>query len=139
MVFQTPPLAPAPAADEIAQLVTQAREAGMRVRYTMEGAARPLPGGLSLAAYRIVQEALTNVVKHAATDSARVTVEHRPDAIVLDIVDRGRGGAVLQEAHGLTGMRERAALYGGTLLVGPMPDGGFKVSATLPLPADGAS
>ena len=86
-----------------------------------------------------MQEALTNVVKHAGADTARVTVTHRPDAIMLDIVDHGRGGEIRAEGHGLTGMRERAALYGGTLLAGPMPGGGFKVSATLARPADPAS
>ena len=86
------PLAPAPAADEIAQLVTQAREAGMRVSYTVEGAARPLPAGLSLAAYRIVQEALTNVRKHAGPGAAaEVTLRYGRDDCWSASTDDGRG------------------------------------------------
>ena len=143
---EAPALAPAPAADEIAQLVTQAREAGMRVSYTMEGAARPLPGGLSLAAYRIVQEALTNVRKHAGPEAAaEVTLRYDHDDLLVRVTDDGPGAdgtlpryggpqpAVIP-GHGLAGMRERAATYGGTLQAGPRPGGGFEVTARLPLP-----
>jgi signal transduction histidine kinase len=147
------PLAPAPAATEIGQLVTQAREAGMRVSDTVEGAVRPLPAGLSLAAYRIVQEALTNVRKHAGPEAAaEVTLRYGPDELLVRVADDGRGtgtaglpryGAAATAAttakdpggHGLTGMRERAAMYGGTLQAGPRPGGGFEVTARLPLPA----
>jgi signal transduction histidine kinase len=127
---------PTPGLADLPRLAQRTAHAGVRVDVSVDGEARPLDPGLELSAYRIVQEALTNVVKHAGTRSAQVTVEHRPDAIVLDIVDRGRGGDVRAEGHGLTGMRERAALYGGTLSAGPGPDGGFRVSATLPRPAD---
>ncbi|MEV6928151.1 sensor histidine kinase [Dactylosporangium sp. NPDC051485] len=130
---------PAPSLIDLPRLAENTAHAGVRVDLSVQGESLPLGPGLELSAYRIVQEALTNVVKHAGTDHARVTVEHRPDAVVLDVVDRGRGGDVRQEGYGLTGMRERAALYGGTVLAGPMPDGGFKVSATLPRPADGTS
>jgi len=99
------------------------------------GAQHRLDRDAETAIYRIVQEALTNVVKHAGTDTAQVTVEHRSDTVVLDVVDRGRGGDVRTEGHGLTGMRERAALYGGTVVAGPMPGGGFRIRATLPRPA----
>jgi signal transduction histidine kinase len=129
---------PAPGLADLAQLVERTARAGVRVEVSVHGEVEPLGPGLEVSAYRIVQEALTNVVKHAGTDTARVTVEHRPDAVVLDIVDHGRGGHVRTAGYGLTGMRERAALFGGTVLAGPMPDGGFKVSATLPRPADGA-
>jgi signal transduction histidine kinase len=145
---ETPPLAPAPAADEIAQLVAQAREAGMHVSYTVDGTARPLPGGLSLAAYRIVQEALTNVRKHAGPGAAaEVTLCYGPDELLVRVADDGRGTAGLprygadptapadHRGHGLTGMRERAAMYGGMLQAGPCPGGGFEVTARLPLPA----
>jgi signal transduction histidine kinase len=142
------PLAPAPAAAEIEQLVTQAREAGMRVSYTAEGAARPLPAGPSLAAYRIVQEALTNVRKHAGAEAtAEVTLRYGPDELLVRVADDGRGTAQLPRynvaskdpkdpgGHGLTGMRERAALYGGTVQARPRPGSGFEVTARLPLPA----
>jgi len=138
------PLAPAPAAAEIEQLVTQAREAGMRVSYAVQGPVRPLPGGLSLAAYRIVQEALTNVRKHAGPEAAaEVTLRYGHDDLLVRITDDGRGpGGTLPRyapqpaantGHGLTGMRERAALYGGTVQAGPRPGGGFDVTVSFPL------
>jgi signal transduction histidine kinase len=123
---------PAPGLIDLPRLAERTARAGVQVDLSITGGPAALGPGLELSAYRIVQEALTNVVKHAGTDRARVTVEHRPDAIVLDIVDRGRGGDVRQEGYGLSGMRERAALYGGTVLAGPLPDGGFRVRATLP-------
>jgi signal transduction histidine kinase len=140
------PLAPAPAAAEIEQLVTQAREAGMRVSLTAEGPARPLPGGLSLAAYRIVQEALTNVRKHAGPEAtAEVALRYGRDDLLVHVTDDGGGpGRTLPRygpppaaaaGHGLTGMRERAALYGGTVRAGPRPGGGFEVTVRLPLAA----
>jgi len=151
---EAPSLAPAPAAADIAQLVTQAREAGMRVSLTVEGQARPLPGGLSLAAYRIVQEALTNVRKHAGPGAAaEVTVRYGPGDLVLRVADDGGGsagspselprygadrppGPVGNPGNGLAGMRERTAMYGGTVQAGPRPDdGGFEVTARLPLPS----
>lgn len=142
------PLAPAPVAGEIDQLVSQAREAGMSVSQTVEGAARPLPGGLSLAAYRIVQEALTNVRKHAGPDaSAEVTLRYGDGELVIRVTDDGRpaelprygAAAARSGGHGLTGMRERAAMYGGTVKAGPRPDAGFEVTARLPFPAPATS
>jgi signal transduction histidine kinase len=140
------PLAPAPAAAEIGQLVTQAREAGMRVSYTVKGTARPLPGGLELIVYRIVQEALTNVRKHAGPEAAaEVTVRYDPGELLVRVADDGgasstpanlpryRSAATDPGGHGLAGMRERAALYGGTVQAGPRPAGGFEVTARLPL------
>jgi signal transduction histidine kinase len=137
------PLAPAPAAAEIGQLVTQARELGMRVSHTVEGTARPLPAGLELSVYRIVQEALTNVRKHAGPEAAaEVTLRYGPDELLVRVADDGRGAAGLPRydaaapdpgGHGLTGMRERAAAYGGTVRAGPRPAGGFEVTAHLPL------
>jgi signal transduction histidine kinase len=148
---EAPSLAPAPAAADIAQLVTQAREAGMRVSHTEEGAVRPLPAGLSLSAYRIVQEALTNVRKHAGPGAAaEVTVRYgRGDLLVRIADDGGRSAGppsglpqygdrpprlAGNSGHGLAGMRERAAMYGGTVQAGPGPDGGFEVTVRLPLP-----
>ncbi|MCU7729683.1 sensor histidine kinase [Actinoplanes sp. KI2] len=130
---------PAPGLADLPRLVAHTEQAGVRVDVSVTGDAYELGPGLDLCAYRIVQEALTNVVKHAGTDTARVTVEHRPDAVVVDIVDGGRGGDIRQEGHGLTGMRERVALYGGTLMAGPLPGGGFRVRATLPTRTDEAS
>ncbi len=127
---------PMPGLADLPQLAEHTARAGVLVDVSVKGEAGTLGPGLELSAYRIVQEALTNVVKHSGTDAARVTVEHRPDAVVLDIVDRGRGGEIRAEGHGIAGMRERAALYGGTLMAGPLPEGGFKVSATLARPAD---
>jgi signal transduction histidine kinase len=142
------PLAPAPVAAEIAELVTQAREAGMDVSHTVEGAVRPLSGGLSLTVYRIVQEALTNVRKHAGPGAAaEVTLRYGQDDLLVRVADDGRGTAGLPrygpvpavepDGHGLAGMRERAAMYGGTVHAGPRPGGGFEVTARLPLPAAG--
>jgi signal transduction histidine kinase len=140
------PLAPAPAAEGIAQLVAQAREVGMRVSHTVEGVVRPLPGGLSLTAYRIVQEALTNVRKHAGPGAAaEVTLRYGQDELLVRVADDGRGTARLPRyravrtanpvGHGLDGMRERAAIYSGTVQAGPRSDTGFEVTARLPLPA----
>jgi signal transduction histidine kinase len=155
---EAPPLAPAPAAAEIAQLVTQAREAGMRVSHKVEGAVQPLPAGLSLAAYRIVQEALTNVRKHAGPEAAaEVTVRYGRNEVVICVADDGRGSAGPpaklprygaarvgppdvppgSAGHGLAGMQERAAMYGGTAHAGPRPGGGFEVTVRLPLPPAG--
>jgi signal transduction histidine kinase len=140
------PLAPAPAAAEIADLVTQARQAGMRVSHTVEGAVQPLPVGLSLTAYRIVQEALTNVRKHAGPGAAAaVTLRYDQDELVVRVTDDGGGAASVPryrtgpatpanpEGHGLAGMRERAAMYGGTVQAGPRPGTGFEVTVRLPL------
>ncbi len=153
---EAPALAPAPGVAEIAQLVTQAREAGMSVSYTMEGASRPLPVGLSMAAYRIVQEALTNVRKHAAPGTpAQVTLCYGQDELLVRVADDGLGPAGRPSSlprygpariagpvrpggdrgQGLAGMRERAVIYGGTVQAGPRPGGGFEVSARLPLRA----
>lgn len=127
---------PAPGLADLPRLAERTAAAGVRVDLAVRGTPQAVGPGLELSAYRIVQEALTNVVKHAGTDSAQVTVEHRPDAIVIEVVDRGRGGEVLRDGHGLTGMRERAALYHGAVRAGPMPGGGFRVSAALPCTAD---
>jgi signal transduction histidine kinase len=148
---EAPSLVPAPAAAEIARLVTQAREAGMPVSHTVAGPVRPLPDGLSRAAYRIVQEALTNVRKHAGPGAAaEVLLRYGANELLVRVADDGgtagppsglpRYGAghsprpAGQPGHGLAGMRERAAMYGGTVQAGPCPDGGFEVTARLPLP-----
>jgi signal transduction histidine kinase len=98
-----------------------------------------LPAGVDLSAYRIVQEALTNVVKHAGPAHAQVTIGYRDQDVTVEIVDDGRGAVPPASdgragtGHGLTGMRERVAAFNGELQVGPRPGGGFRVAARLPL------
>ncbi len=131
--------APQPGIGELGELLDQARGAGLPVSFTVEGDPQPLPGGVALAAYRIVQESLTNTRKHAGpVVSASVLLRYSPDAVVLTISDDGwgdLGGTALPGApgHGLTGMRERVAVYGGSVTAGPRSGGGFEVVATLPL------
>ena len=103
---------------------------------TIEGAGAAVPLGVDLAAYRIVQEALTNVLKHAGPAQVRVRVRYEPDAVHVEVLDDGSGAAagvapVNGSGHGLAGMRERAALYDGRLEAGPRQSGGFRVAATL--------
>ncbi len=104
------------------------------MQLSVEGEAKPLPPGVDLSAYRIVQEALTNVLKHAGPAQARVTVRYLDDEIELVVIDDGAGtGKGGGSGHGLIGMRERAALYGGTLESGKREGGGYFVRARLPL------
>jgi signal transduction histidine kinase len=128
-------VAPQPGLDDVRHLVDEARAAGMRVEADLPEATPGVPDGVGLAAYRIVQESLTNVRKHAgpgATVALRVTVGR---AVEVEVRDDGRGAAASSDGRGLglTGMRERAAVHGGTLEAGPAPGGGFAVSARLPL------
>jgi signal transduction histidine kinase len=127
-------LAPTPSLRELDGLVAATAGAGVAVEVRTEGSATSLPTGLDLCAYRIVQEALTNVRKHARATRATVVVEYRPDAVSLSVTDDGPAAArAAAGGHGLVGMRERVALYGGTLDAGPGPSGGFRVAAVLPL------
>jgi signal transduction histidine kinase len=128
------PLAPQPGLDDLPTLVTQVREAGLPVELQVEGERRELPVGIELSAYRIVQEALTNALKHAGEAKAVVRVHYGPESLELEIVDDGPGGsaAELGGGHGLVGMRERVALYGGRLDAGRRPSGGFAVRVLLP-------
>jgi signal transduction histidine kinase len=135
---------PAPGLARLPTLLQSFRSAGLEVSTREEGTARPLPAGLDLTAYRIVQEALTNVTKHAGSGSARVGLDWSPGRLVLTVEDDGARGAretrglpVVPErppGYGLIGMRERAAAVGGRLHAGPRPQGGFLVRADLPLP-----
>ncbi|MDQ1287281.1 MAG: hypothetical protein QG622_846 [Actinomycetota bacterium] len=129
------PRAPAPGLAEAGQLVELTGHAGVRTELTVHGLPRQLPPGIDLAAYRILQESLTNVVKHAGTDTCRVRIAYEPDAVTVDISDDGRGGPGDGPGLGVAGMRERAELYGGRLEAGPLPGRGYRVSAFLPLPA----
>ena len=131
-----PDLHPAPSLAGLATLADQAASAGVRIEMVMESrAADAVPQGVQLSAYRIVQEALTNVVKHAGAVACRVTVDIADDEVRIDVTDDGRGGRTERPGHGLVGMRERVAAYGGAFAAGPRPDGGFAVHATLPYPA----
>src|SRR5690625_1035663 len=123
--------APQPSLAELDALAEQFRQAGLPVQVTIDGFADEIPVGVDLTAYRIIQEALTNTIKHAGPSTATIAVQYSPDEVILRITDDGRGLAAAldgrQPGHGLLGMRARVALYGGTLAVGPRRDGGFDV------------
>jgi signal transduction histidine kinase len=126
---------PQPALDDLGPLLDRAHSAGVVVELSVTGTARPLPAGVELSAYRIVQEALTNVIKHSGSDRASVSLRYGGDRLELEIVDEGGGGLghiVPSSGHGLVGMRERVALFGGSLDAGPVEDRGYRVLATLP-------
>src|SRR6266508_4591861 len=126
---------PAPGLGQLEELVAAMGEGGLPVDVVVTGDRVSLPGVVDLAAYRIVQESLTNVVRHAGPASATLRVSYQPGAVVLEIADTGRGrrlGAARPGGHGIAGMRERAAAVGGTLEAGPSGDGGFRVRARLP-------
>jgi signal transduction histidine kinase len=132
-------LAPQPGLGELEHLLERARGAGVGIDLTVEGEPRPLPQSIDLSAYRIVQEALTNVVKHAGRAHTTVTLGYRPGALELTIADTGDGPPSRGPGgHGLVGMRERAALFGGTLVAGPRDGRGFEVRASLPYDGTGA-
>ena len=133
-------LVPQPGAARVPALVERVRAAGLSVELSVTGA-RDLPPGVDLAAYRVVQEALTNVIKHAGTARATVVLEYRPDDLVITVTDDGRpvtepGGP---GGRGLIGLRERIGLYGGELDAGPRPGGGWRVRARIPLEGFGVS
>jgi signal transduction histidine kinase len=124
---------PQPGLDNLDDLVARVRDAGVAVDLTVEGTRDPpLPDGVDLSAYRIVQEALTNVLKHAGTARAEVVVRYLPQQLDLEICDDGRGATRTNGGHGLVGMRERVDLLGGELTAGNRPGGGFAVNARLP-------
>jgi signal transduction histidine kinase len=125
--------APQPGTAQLAELVAQMDKVGLPVSLTTEGTPRDLTPGVELAGFRIVQEALTNTLKHAGPATAAVRLRYADDAVEIEVVDDGRGGRVNGNGHGLIGMRERVTLYGGTLDAGPRPGGGFAVRARLPL------
>jgi signal transduction histidine kinase len=127
-------MAPLPSLRHLDVLVEQVSGAGLPVELRVEGEPVPLPAGIDLSAYRIVQEALTNALKHAGPARARVVVRYRARELELEISDDGRGTTTANGAgHGLVGMRERAALFGGHVEGDDQPGGGFAVRATLPL------
>jgi signal transduction histidine kinase len=125
---------PAPGLADLDRLVADVDSAGLPVDVRIEGTRHDVPPGVDLTAYRIVQEALTNVLKHAGPAHATVVVGYEPSALRLEIADDGRGvnGRATDGGHGLVGMRERVGVYGGTLEAGPAAGGGFRVLARLP-------
>ena len=135
-------LAPAPGLADIGTLLSQVGEAGLKVWVQVTGDRRPLPPGVDLSAYRVIQEALTNVLKHAPSSPATVTISYAADAVTVEVADEGserpaggnRGGDA-GSGHGIIGMRERVAVFGGELTAGPRPEGGFLVRARFPLEA----
>ena len=132
-------LSPQPSLDDLDDLADNARRNGIDVDIRRADDGAPLPAGLELTAYRIVQEALTNSIKHSGGSSATVTVRRDEEGLVVDVVDDGaRSGGQLGTGHGLIGMRERVAVYGGRLEAGTAPDGGFRVTAHLPTGGVGA-
>ncbi len=129
-----PALAPQPSLEHLDKLVEQVREAGLPVALRVEGEAAQLPPGVDLTAYRLVQEGLTNALKHSRARRAEVLVRYGTDAVELVVTDDGRGnGSASQGGHGLLGMRERVSVYGGELEAGPRPGGGYELRARLPL------
>ena len=133
------PLAPQPGLDQLPRLLERTREARLPVLLRIQGEPTPLSPGIDLAAYRIVQESVTNALKHAGEARVTVTLDYAPAELSISVVDDGRvpsranGGS----GHGLVGMRERIQLYGGRLDAGPRPEGGYAVHAVLPLPDGG--
>lgn len=147
------PLTPAPGLAELDVLVAQAAGAGVEVTVSLEAEPRRLPSAVDLACYRVVQESLTNVVRHAGASRAEVTVTHHDGQVVVEVTDDGRAGSGgvrggragppdgpgngngAGSGQGILGMRERARALGGSLEAGPRPGGGFRVQATLPVAA----
>jgi signal transduction histidine kinase len=131
-------LVPAPGLANLDSLVARAGEAGVRVDLTVCGERPELAAGLGLAAYRVIQEAVTNVIKHAAADNCQVTVAYQEDMLTLEVTDNGGGPAAAADefpvvGNGIIGMRERAAMYGGEVQAAPLPGRGFRVAARFPL------
>ncbi len=142
----TAPLRPQPGLDQVHPLIDRVTATGLPVELRVHGTARALPPGMDLAAYRVIQEALTNVFKHAGRSSATVTLDYRDDALVVEVADSGAPGelaaryrdapgaltAVPGGGRGLLGLRERVLLYGGELNAGSQPEGGWRVRARFP-------
>ncbi|QDN92810.1 sensor histidine kinase [Streptomyces sp. S1D4-23] len=129
-------LAPSPGLADIDRLAAATADAGVQVDVRRSGEERPLPADIDLSAFRIVQEALTNVIRHAGTGRCRVLIDYGDEELAVEVVDDGRGATENSSAHGfgLVGMRERVALLYGDLSAGSRPEGGFRVTARLPLP-----
>jgi signal transduction histidine kinase len=130
---------PQPGMLQLPELIARVGEAGLHVDADLDPELEGLPAGLSLAAYRVVQEALTNVLKHANASRVRVRVRHSKTELSIAIIDNGHGLPVSGSGgRGLVGMQQRVALYGGTVDAGPRVDGGFAVNAVFPIQAEPA-
>ena len=129
------PLDPAPGLADIDRLAATTMDAGVRVHVQWHGQRRPLPADIDLSAFRIIQEAVTNVVRHAGTEHCRVSIDHRDAELSIEVVDDGRGCVTADAGYGLIGMRERVGLLHGQFTAGPRAEGGFRVAAQLPVPA----
>jgi signal transduction histidine kinase len=132
-------LGPQPGLDSVGSLVAEVERAGLPVALHVEGETAPLPRAVELSAYRIVQEALTNALKHAHASRADVTLRYGPDELRIEVRDDGSGGGATSNGpgYGLVGVRERVKIYGGTMTAGTAPGGGFVLDARLPLRGDG--
>jgi signal transduction histidine kinase len=136
---EAPALAPQPSLEHIGRLVEHATDAGLNVDLRIEGQPVPLPPGLDLTAYRLVQEGLTNALKHAGAKRAQILVRYGASDIEVTVTDDGQGAGAVSDGgdggggHGLVGMRERVSVYGGVLEAGPRPDGGYRLRARLPV------
>ncbi|HEV8597421.1 MAG TPA: histidine kinase [Candidatus Dormibacteraeota bacterium] len=131
------PRTPQPTLDRLGLLLDDVRAAGLPVELRIEGDVQAMPPGVDVSAYRVIQEALTNTLRHASASTASVVLRYRPGALEIDVLDDGRARPrkrpAGQTGHGLAGMRERMALFHGELEAGPRPEGGFAVRARLPL------
>jgi signal transduction histidine kinase len=124
---------PQPGLDDLEPLAERLRHAGLPVELSIEGEPRPVPAGVALTAYRVAQEALTNVLKHTADSCAQITLVYGSEALELSVTNDGRATTNGAGAgHGLIGMRERVGIYGGELEAAPLAGGGFRVLARLP-------
>jgi signal transduction histidine kinase len=131
----TAPLDPPPGLADLDRLASSTVDAGLRMEVEWRGLRRPVAEDIDLSAYRIVQEAVSNVVRHAGTTACRVIVDYRDRELSVEILDDGLGYADAPAGFGIVGMRERVDLLGGTFCAGPRPEGGFRVAAVLPTPS----
>jgi signal transduction histidine kinase len=129
------PLGPAPGLADLQRLAALTLDAGVQVDVDWHGSREPLPADIDLSAFRIIQEAVTNVVRHSGTRQCQVSIIQHEGLLSIEVTDGGHGGSVAGTGYGITGMRERAELLGGDFSAGPRPGGGFRVAARLPVPA----
>jgi signal transduction histidine kinase len=117
---------------DVERLAATAADAGVQVEVRWSGRRRPLPPEIEVSAFRIIQEVVTNVVRHAGTPRCSVAVEFREEELAVEVTDDGRGGTAGSAGYGLAGMRERVSLLHGDFTAGPRPEGGFRVAARIP-------